>query len=268
MPTYQNSFHIHTHFKFQNFKKLIGKKQVLFLFSLGWWTGAGKSLVFKKHHVATFAIQLQFFHQNALTENPHQWSRAEQGGKISRMTSYKSWIITAILFPRLPTEKLHSDPDIDSLTHFALNLFAGKLVVGVIQVEPPRRTEPVSSSHPFNGDFLLAGSQSVHDHPWLLNSAPSRWVWTCKHSEWEQAEKDWTRFIRFRCGTMGLWSTSQFWECNTRDLHCSKSTNKNWENDLRLSLKKLVETISARTLQWLSSQVLQEDNISCLWSFI
>jgi len=71
------------------------------------------------------------------------------------------------MFPRLPMDKLHSDPDIESWTHFALN-------VGAIQVEPPRRTEPVSSSHPFNGDVLLAGSQSVHDHPWLLNSAPSR----------------------------------------------------------------------------------------------
>ena len=47
-----------------------------------------------------------------------------------------------------------------------------------------------------------------------------------KESKMPCAGKDWKWFVRYRYGTMGLWSTSQFWECNHQ--RSSLLTNKNY----------------------------------------
>ena len=51
-----------------------------------------------------------------------------------------------------------------------------------------------------------------------------------KESKMPCAEEDWKRFVRFRYCTMGLWSTSQFWECNHQRCSLPK-INKYWEKD-------------------------------------
>ena len=174
---------------------------------------------------------------SVLSSKTSDWkcSSMEQGGKISRMTSYKSWIITVIhgntvsslahgktpfrpwhwLFDTFCSKSFRGEAALwvwyKWSHHAEQNSYRCKKMQKKLGTETDGKEQylnrwgmvisslfmEISDLMGLNRIMIVPGSSD------LQGMAPiaSKWVWTCKHSQWEQ-------IIRFRYGTMRLWPTS------------------------------------------------------------